>query len=128
MYQEQAYYGNAPPQQQQHQEEQVDFRPPNLTPKQDQLMQLVSRYIAFSIDPSRFQHELKQKVQHNHNFRFLNETDSAYLYYSYLLHMYMEYARLGYTNESMGQQQQQQQGGQLRVSMDDDGAQRISFD
>ena len=121
----------APQQQQQHQqEEQVDFRPANLTPKQDQLMQLVSRYIAFSIDPSRYQHELKQKVLHNHNFRFLNETDGAYLYYSFLLHMYMEYARMGYTNESVKQMQQQQQAqsSQYNVSMDEDGAQRISFD
>lgn len=85
--------------------QEIDYRPPNLSAKQDAVVQLTARYIAYSADPSRYQFLVRERTKHNHNFTFLVDGDRAYDYYRYLLHAHLERARLGYKNERYNRDQ-----------------------
>lgn len=78
---------------------QFNYRPDDLSTKQDQIIQLVAQYVAYSRDPSQYQFKVLERTLHNHNFTFMKEGDRAYNYYSFLLHTHMGRAQAGYKNE-----------------------------
>jgi hypothetical protein len=78
---------------------QYNYRPEDLSIKQDQIIQLVAQYVGYSRDPSQLQFKVIERTNHNHNFTFLKEGDKAYNYYSFLLHTHIGRAQAGYKNE-----------------------------
>jgi hypothetical protein len=97
---------------------QYNYRPDDLNAKQDNIIQLVAQYVAYSRDPSLYQFKVLERTVHNHNFSFMKEGDKAYNYYSFLLHTHIGRAQAGYKNEryqrdqfsdTYAQQLQQQQ-------------------
>lgn len=78
---------------------QYNYRPEDLSVKQDQIIQLVAQYVGYSREPSQLQYKVMERTLHNHNFTFMKEGDKAYNYYSFLLHTHIGRAQAGYKNE-----------------------------
>lgn len=103
------------------------FRPPSLTAKQDQIICMVSRSIAHSVDPARFLEVILETTKYNHNFAFLSEGNPANNYYRCMLHFYLKSAQQGYNSQDqfsgayeqqLQQQQYQQQPSRIRNRSD----------
>ena len=66
----------------------ADFRPLDLSAKQDQIIQLVAKYVSLSKDPARYQHKLLERTKHSPNFSFLDPSHRHHSYYQYLISSY----------------------------------------
>nr|CCC94583.1 putative RNA binding protein [Trypanosoma congolense IL3000] len=67
----------------------IDLRPPDITEQQDNIIQLVAKYVVDSCDGARYQHKLIKKTKFNSYFAFLASPEHKYHeYYQYLIRSY----------------------------------------
>ena len=88
---------------------QQDYRPSDMTPHQDEVIQQVAKFVIYSADSARFQKRLVERTKHNHNFAFLEESHSHNRYYVYLLEAYKYWKNVQRDEVQYTMQQQQQQ-------------------
>ncbi|CBH16838.1 RNA binding protein, putative [Trypanosoma brucei gambiense DAL972] len=67
----------------------IDLRPPDITEQQDNIIQLVAKYVVASCDGARYQNKLMKKTKFNSYFAFLASPEHKYHeYYQYLVRSY----------------------------------------
>ncbi|KAG5481251.1 hypothetical protein CUR178_06484 [Leishmania enriettii] len=98
-----------------------DNVPPGITPKQDEIIQYVAKYVVASCDAARYQDKVRTRTKHNPYFDFLNAQHPYHQYYQYLLESYRHWMRnseavgagtWGGGADGMQEQGQQQQWGE----------------
>jgi hypothetical protein len=78
----------------------TDFRPPDLSAKQEKIIETVADSVCQSRDPSRFQHKLVERTKHNPNFYFLDPSHGHHHYYQYLVRSYTQWYKQSYAAQT----------------------------
>lgn len=85
--------------------EAYNYKPADLSERQDKAIQMVAKYVSYSVDSGRYQAQLMAKTKHNSNFAFLYPNHKHNEYYQYLVTAYRTYAyysAAGYATAAAG--------------------------